>query len=459
MVRTRCRRSPFAAVPSSPRRPTRPPAPVNFTALCSTLEITWTKRVGSTFSQTGSSGRSTRNSSCPAAIAARLASTAELTITASGVSCGCSWILPAVIRDTSSRSSMSRTMCDDLTLHHGAHLLDRGWRIAGEPDQFQAGADRRQRVAQLVRQHRQELVLPAIGLAPDARDFQQRVDAGHQLARAERLDQVVVGAGLQALDPRLLAGSRREQNDGDGRQRALSPQRAHQAEAVELGHHHVGEHQIGRRAPWRQPAPPRRRWRLRPRSGRRAGAAGSRACRRCRRRPAGAGPRSARRRVSAIAAASRGSARVGQPPQRLFDVGVGSRRRMPRASVASLQCSVGRCAVPVRERHRERGCPRRSRSSASIAPPCSLHQLLHQREADAGALDASGRARPRRGRSARTGAGSSRAGMPVPVSRTGQLDPVVRLAQRDARSRRRSVNLKALESRLSTIFSHMSRST
>ena len=37
-----------------------------------------------------------------------------------------------------------------------------------------------------------------------------RLDARDQLARRERLDQIVVGAGLQPLDARLLAGARRQ---------------------------------------------------------------------------------------------------------------------------------------------------------------------------------------------------------------------------------------------------------
>ena len=41
--------------------------------------------------------------------------------------------------------------------------------------------------------------------------------ARHQLARGERLDQVVVGAGRQPLDARLLAGARRQHDDRDVR--------------------------------------------------------------------------------------------------------------------------------------------------------------------------------------------------------------------------------------------------
>ena len=45
--------------------------------------------------------------------------------------------------------------------------------------------------------------------------MQLRRHARQQLARAERLDQVLVGAGLQTFDARFLAGARRQQHDRD----------------------------------------------------------------------------------------------------------------------------------------------------------------------------------------------------------------------------------------------------
>ena len=50
----------------------------------------------------------------------------------------------------------------DLPLHHPSHPLHRVAAVAAEPNQLEAGADRRQRIAQLVRQHGQELVLPPV---------------------------------------------------------------------------------------------------------------------------------------------------------------------------------------------------------------------------------------------------------------------------------------------------------
>jgi hypothetical protein len=52
----------------------------------------------------------------------------------------------------------------DLALHHQPHLAGGGFVLAGEPPHFEAGANWRKRVAQLVREHRQELVFPSIGV-------------------------------------------------------------------------------------------------------------------------------------------------------------------------------------------------------------------------------------------------------------------------------------------------------
>src|SRR5581483_3476041 len=49
-------------------------------------------------------------------------------------------------------------------------------------------------------------------LPPLAREIEARVDARQEFASAERLGQVIIGAGRQALDTGLFAGARREQN-------------------------------------------------------------------------------------------------------------------------------------------------------------------------------------------------------------------------------------------------------
>jgi hypothetical protein len=87
---------------------------------------------------------------------------------------------------------------------------------------------------------------PVHGLTPDAGHIQVGADARQQLAGAERLDQVVVGAGLQPLHARLLAGAGRQEDHRDRAGPGVGPQRAQQAEPVEARHHHVGQHQFRR---------------------------------------------------------------------------------------------------------------------------------------------------------------------------------------------------------------------
>ena len=74
-------------------------------------------------------------------------------------------------------------------------------------------------------------------------------DPRPQLEHRERLDQVVVGPGAQGRAGLVLTGPRRQQHDGDAGQGRILPDRVDQAVAVELGHHHVGEHEVGRVAP------------------------------------------------------------------------------------------------------------------------------------------------------------------------------------------------------------------
>ena len=69
--------------------------------------------------------------------------------------------LPRVMRETSSRSSTSADQVLDLALDDAALAL--GGVHAAQPQQLQRREDRRERVAQLVAEHRQELVLGAVG--------------------------------------------------------------------------------------------------------------------------------------------------------------------------------------------------------------------------------------------------------------------------------------------------------
>ncbi len=81
--------------------------------------------------------------------------------------------------------------------------------------------------------------------ARESRQLDVGRNARQQLARAERLDQIIVGARPQAFDLGLFAGARRQQDHRHTAQFGIVAQLLQQPEAVEAGHHDVGEDQIG----------------------------------------------------------------------------------------------------------------------------------------------------------------------------------------------------------------------
>ena len=83
----------------------------------------------------------------------------------------------------------------------------------------------------------------AVGLEP--RPAQVGLDARHQLARGERLGDVVVGAQLQAEDLVELLAARRQHDDRDV---ALGADALADLEPVEPGQHQVEHHQVDRLA-------------------------------------------------------------------------------------------------------------------------------------------------------------------------------------------------------------------
>jgi len=58
------------------------------------------------------------------------------------------------------------------------------------------------------------------------------------------LDQIVVGLCRLFLHPGLLIRPGREQNDRDGGEPRVGPQRLEQGEAVEPGHHYIRQYEV-----------------------------------------------------------------------------------------------------------------------------------------------------------------------------------------------------------------------
>ena len=93
----------------------------------------------------------------------------------------------------------------------------------------------------------QALDLHHVGRARRRGSPQHRLDAGQQLARRERLGDVVVGAALEAADLVLLLGSGGEHDDRNLLRVLRALQRAGQLEAAHVGQHPIDQHQIGPR--------------------------------------------------------------------------------------------------------------------------------------------------------------------------------------------------------------------
>ena len=297
-------------------------------------------------------------------------------------------------------------------------------RVPGEPhpdrDGLEQGLQLRRARAQRLRR-----------LAPDPRHRDVGADARQQLARGERLGQVVVGPGVQPLDPRLLAGAGGEQDHRQVAERRVGAQRAQQAEAVEARHHHVGEHQVGRRCAG---APPSAACAVGDRLDRVASVAEqaarrSRACRRCRRRAAPGAP--AARPAGGEVVRRRASAQ--RRPASASPVAAGSQRSASstkaRRARAGRRCAGARRADALGRQVRAsrtgrrtvKRVPRPSSLSAPTDAAVQPDQLLHQRQPDAAALAWCGPCAPSTRWKRSNSRGSSSAGMPVPVSRDREL--------------------------------------
>ena len=161
---------------------------------------------------------------------------------------------------------------------------------------------------------------------------------------ADRLGDVVVGAGVERGDLLALLADRREEDHGH---RAPCAQLAADVDAGAVGKDEVEDHRVRRSQRRRSRAPPRRSRRCRPRSPRRAGSSAARAGSAARRRRRGCAWPLMRRPATRCDAAARG--RTSRPARRATRPRCA--RRWPRRS-------------PARSRDRARRPRRRSPAAA-----------------------------------------------------------------------------------------------
>ena len=197
-----------------------PPRGVYLAALLSRFASTCTRRLSSPRTKAGDGSSCTVNWCWYCSIIGRACSTASATTRFRSSRVMSSATRPWVTRETSSRSSSRRFMWRAWRSMMAPALSGQRLVGAAHRQDLRRGADRRQRVAQFVRQHRQEFVLVAAGLLQRFGGAHPFGDVGHQpdqaigpagaaIQAAVRADPVdaAVGpddAGLEAQRPRAV---------------------------------------------------------------------------------------------------------------------------------------------------------------------------------------------------------------------------------------------------------------
>ena len=92
---------------------------------------------------------------------------------------------------------------------------------------------------------REAFDLHAFGIARRRAAPEHRLDARDQLARRERLRQVVVGAGIEAGDLVGFLRARRQHHDRDVARIRIAAQDPDQVEAAHVGQHPVDQDEVG----------------------------------------------------------------------------------------------------------------------------------------------------------------------------------------------------------------------
>jgi len=138
----------------------------------------------------------------------------------------------------------------DLPARDHARVAQRGVvGVVTRVHQLDGIADRRERIAQFVRERREKLVLATISVAQRflrAMQPQQRAHVGDEFSRLDRLGQIAVRAAIERADlvERLHSGRRRLQDECGARLRIALEDRTH-FDAADVGQLHVEQHERG----------------------------------------------------------------------------------------------------------------------------------------------------------------------------------------------------------------------
>ncbi len=228
----------------------RPPGGVYFAALVSRFVITCASRAASASTIRPRRGTSTLSVCARCSSIGPAVSIARATDSASSSGCLRSSIWPRAMRATSMRSS---TRWIRWLTWRSITVRARSAASGLHFHQLHGGEDRRQRVAQLVAEHRQEFVLGAVGtLGGEAQavDLLARLLRQHEVAHAhqqvlvgERLDEVVLRAVVEELHHQRLVGTGRQQQDRRQREFGALAHLVDHLGATDAGHQDVGHDQ------------------------------------------------------------------------------------------------------------------------------------------------------------------------------------------------------------------------